>query len=118
MKAIQKTNLKNSLKETKMVANVYDHYDYIKIETMCPVKYCNEFLVLYAKDVENGILITDLNGTYEDALLNGFSEKELNIVAQNNGLMFNGESIFAIVNPGDVEQVIEKFCRVIQDLNI
>ena len=60
-------NLINELKKLPEVARVEEYFSYVKIDTTCPIQYSNEMLTLYAKPIENKILITDLNTILEDA---------------------------------------------------
>lgn len=111
-------NLNNELKSLKLVSTFCEYYDYIKISTTCPINYSDEFLVLYAKIIDDGVLITDLNSIYEDATMNGISKDILKEVVENEGLNFDGISVFAQISVNDIGVIINSFFNVIRKLDI
>lgn len=111
-------NLNKILKNNPLISSISEHYDYIKIDTACPIKYSNEFLTLYAKIIENNILITDLNLTPEDAYNCKISDKTLIACIEKNHLNFDGTSIFSIVPLEQLGEVIENFTNLVRDLKI
>ena len=113
---MKQINLKDKLTQIKTITNVCEHYGYLKLETACPIKYCNESLVLYAQETDNGILITDLAETYEDALLNGFSEEQLKSITNKHNLTFENKCISTITN--DPETAVQAFFNLINNLDL
>ena len=111
-------NLNNVLETLPEIIHFQEFNGYIKIDTACPISYCDECLTLYAKPVENGILITDLNGTFEDAYLNGISAEKLKASANSNGLEFDGVSVFAITTLENIGQIIKQFFTLINQLEL
>ena len=89
------------------------YYDYIKISTTCPINYSDEFLVLYAKIENDGILISDLNSIFEDAVLNGISVEVLKQTAENEKLNFDGIAVFVKTSVNNVGSAINSFFNVV-----
>lgn len=116
VKQMKQFNLKDNLAQIKTVTNVSEHYGYLKLETACPIKYCNESLVLYAQETNDGILLTDLAETYEDALLNGFSEEQLKSITKKHHLTFDNKCITTITN--NPETAIQAFFNLITELDL
>ena len=115
-KTMQQLNLKDKLTQISTITNICDHYGYIKIDTVCPIKYCNEFLVLYAKETDDGILLTDLSETFEDSSLNGISEQVLKSTAQKFNLSYNDNTISTITT--NIESSIQAFFNLIHELDL
>ena len=118
MTTLDKHNLNNILKNIKSVTTFHEHYDYIMVNTTCPINYCEEFLVLYIKPVENGILVTDLNNTLEDAQLNGIPVESLKLLTIKHGLEFDGTSVFTITQTDELKETFEKFFNLIKNLEL
>ena len=95
-------NLNNELKSLETVSTFCEYYDYIKISTTCSINYSDEFLVLYAKIENDGILISDLNSIFEDAVLNGISVEVLKQTAENEKLNFDGIAVFVKTSVNNV----------------
>ena len=114
----QLNNLINKLKTLPAVANCYEHYDYVKIDTICSIEFCHEFLTLYAKPDGNDILISDLNAILEYADYYKIADEDVKIVAEKNGLNFDGVSIFKTIPIEALAETIEKFFNVVNALKL
>ena len=91
-------NLINELKNLPTITQVERYFDYVKINTTCPIKYCNEFLVLYAQFNGENILISDLNTILEDAIYCKINISDINSCIKKNNLDFDGVSVFKLTN--------------------
>ena len=111
-------SLIKKLSTSNNVSNLSMHFDYIKIDTTCLINYCDEYLVLYAKFLDDGILITDLNGIFEDAMLNNVSIEEFKYLLTKNRLNFDEKSTYAVVDIDNLEKTIQDFVNFIKDLNL
>ena len=114
---MQQLNLKDKLAQISNITNICEHYGYIKIDTVCPIKYCNECLVLYAKETDGKILLTDLSETYEDASLNGISEQDLKAAAEKHNLKLLDDKTITTITT-DIETSIQNFFSLINNLNL
>lgn len=118
MTTLHNHNLNNVLKNINSITSFQEHYEYILLNTTCPINYCDEFLVLYIKPVENGILVTDLNNTLEDALLNGTSLNLFKRLVAIQGLEFDETSVFTITQIDKLKETFEKFFSLIKSLEL
>ena len=114
----QQINLISEFQKLKTVANCYEYYDYVKIDTTCSIEYSHEFLTLYVKQNGNDILISDLNAILEDADYYKLADEDVKNVAEKNGLEFDGVSIFKITTLNELAETINKFFGVIKDLKL
>ncbi len=114
----QKVNLISELKKLKTVANCYEYYEYIKIDTTCSIEYSHEFLTLYAKQNGNDILISDLNEILEDADYYKLADEDVKNVAEKNGLDFDGVSIFKTITIKELAKTIDSFFNVVKALKL
>ena len=114
----QLNNLYNELKNIPLVANCYEYYDYIKIDTICSIEYCHEFLTLYAKQNENDILISDLNDILELADYYKIPDETVMELANKNNLNFDGVSVFKNTTIAELSNTIQSFFKLIKLLNL
>ena len=114
----QQINLISEFQKLKTVANCYEYYDYVKIDTTCSIEYSHEFLTLYAKQNGSDILISDLNAILEYADYYNLADEEIKNVAEKNGLDFDGVSIFKITTLNELAETINKFFSVVKDLKL
>ena len=111
-------NLNKTLSCLQCVNNFCDHFDYVKIDTNYVIDYCEEYLVLYAKIIDDSVFITDLNGILDDALLNNISAHEVKNAAEKNGLKFDGVSIFDHISLENIQDKIQQFEKVMIELGL
>lgn len=111
-------NLNEKLKQLSDVLKVVEYYDYLKIDINCVIDYCDEYLVLYAKVVEDTILITDLGAIYEDAIINGIDNKTIRMAANNCDLSFEENKVFIKININNIEESIQRFINMVKMLNL
>jgi hypothetical protein len=82
------------------------------------MELCHEFLSLYAKINNNKILITDLNGILESSNYSNLSNEKIIKIADQNNLLFDGRSFYALINVNDISNSINNFFNLIKDLNL
>lgn len=111
-------NLCKILNTLPNVSSAYEYYNYIKIETNCSMELCHEFLSLYAKINNNKILITDLNGILEAYDSSNLSNEKIIKIADQNNLLFDGRSFYAIININDIFDTINNFFNLIKLLSL
>ncbi len=114
----QLNNLINELSQLSTVANCYEYYNYVKIDTSCSIEYSHEFLTIYAKPTDDGILVTDLNGILEAADYYKIADDTIKKLAEANGLIFDGDNVFIITNIENLKQAIEQFFNLIKLLKL
>ena len=108
----------DELKKISIVSNSYKFYEYVKIETFSTLNYCNEFMVLYAKPVNDKILITDLNYILEDSFYSGIDNEAFKKMVGDYGLNFDGKCVFIETHLDNLEDSINKFIDFVKKLNL
>ena len=111
-------NLSKQLKNMKMIADLKEHYEYIKITTLLELNHSNECFMLYAQETEDGILITDLNEILEGTSFYEIPDEIVEKLASKHKLIFDGKYVFALTSLENINQTIENFFNLVKELNI
>lgn len=111
-------NLNKELSKLQFVTNFCEFYDYVKIDTNFVINYLDEYLVLYAKVIDDEILITDLSSIFEHIYLNGVSVNTLSENVKKYGLNFDGKCVFAKSSISRLNNNIQSFLNLMKELNL